>query len=163
MKKFVWIAFILLTIPALAVEKPEIKTADKNGDGKIDLWTYLKEGKTTRTARDTNGDGKSDRYSLFIKGRNLVLRETDVNFDGKIDQRALASWDGNKKIITGGVPPRSIPNPGYDNLWKEIDSDFDGKIDLAREKGKKGDAAGRIGKKMNTKSTLEIEGWEKNR
>jgi len=162
-KKFVWIALILLTLPAFAAEKPEIKTADKNGDGKIDLWTYLKEGRTIRTARDTNADGKPDRYSLFIKGRNLVLRETDVNFDGKIDQRALASWDGNKKIMAGGVPPRSIPNPGYDNLWKEVDNDFDGKIDVVREKGKKGDPAGRTGKKMNTKPTLEIKDWEKSR
>ena len=163
MKKLAWIALIFLTVPALAAEKPEIKTADKNGDGKVDQWTYLASGKTIRTARDTNGDGKPDRYSLFIKGRNLVLRETDANFDGKIDQRALASWDGNKKITAGGIPPRSIPNPGYDNLWKDVDNDFDGKIDQAREKGKKGDALGRVGKKINPKPTLEIEGWEKSR
>lgn len=150
-------------MPAHSAEKPDLRTEDKNGDGRIDFWAYRRDGKTYRTARDTNSDGKPDRFSLFVKGRNLVLRETDVNFDGKIDQRALAAWDGSKKIPVGGTPARSIPNPGYDNLWKEVDSDFDGKIDSVREKGKKGDPSGRIGKTMSVKPTFEIEGWEKNR
>lgn len=163
MKRFIFVALLLAAGPALAAEKPEVKTADRNGDGRIDQWTYLRDGKTYRTARDTNGDGKPDRFTLFIKGRNLVLRETDVNKDGYIDQRALASWDGNKKIMIGGVPPRSITSPGYDNLWSETDNDFDGKIDQAHEKGKKSDAAGRVGNKINGKPTLEISDWEKSR
>lgn len=165
MKTPLLVALLLFgaAFPVRAAERPDVKTEDKNGDGRVDLWAYLKDGKTFRTERDTNADGKPDRFSLFIKGRDLVLRETDANFDGKIDQRALASWDGNKKIPVGGVPARSIPNPGYDNIWKEVDSDFDGKLDTVREKGKKGDPTGRIGKKMRTEPTLEIDGWEKNR
>lgn len=165
MNAFFLITLFLFTVvpPAQAAEKPEARTEDKNGDGRIDHWAYLKDGKTFRNARDTNADGKPDRFSLFIKGRDLVLRETDANFDGKIDQRALASWNPNKKITAGGIPPRSIPNPGYDNLWKEVDNDFDGQIDLIHEKGKKGDPSGKIGTKMKTKPTLEIKDWENSR
>src|SRR3990167_5135682 len=117
LKAFIFAALLLFAAPALAAEKVEVKTSDKNGDGRIDQWAYLREGKTYRTARDSSGDGKPDRFSLFIKGRNLVLREADVNADGRIDQRALASWDANKKIPSGGAPHRWISYPSYVNLW----------------------------------------------
>lgn len=91
-------------------------------------------------ASDTNGDGKPDKFYTFLKGRMLVLREYDRNFDGKIDRRALAEWG------TIRYGPGQPPMPGYLNLWSEEDNDFDGKIDVYKERGNKNPPRDRIGK-----------------
>ncbi len=110
--------------------------------------------KPTSIAKDTNHDGKPDRFTLFLKGRNLILREVDTNFDGKIDQRSLMEWDPNKKITVMTNRVEQIPNPGYSVIWMEEDRNFDGKIDAYREKGKKEDpTSSKIGQPMNPRNS----------
>ncbi len=133
-------------------EKRISAESDRDFDGQADLWEIFdSNGVLKRSARDTNHDRKPDQYNQMLKGRELVLKEHDRNFDGLIDRRVLAQWDPNKKVMTGMIGNRMIyvPNPGYINLWVEEDNDFDGKIDNYREKGNADAAKAKIGKPMN--------------
>ena len=144
---FLLAAGLLIAIaPAGAAEHPA--TADKDGDGKPDVWyQYDKAGHLKRSASDSNHDGKPDQFKEMIKGRNVVLREYDRNFDGKIDRRAMTEWDPDKKLQTfvNGRMQRT-PMPGYVTLWSEEDNDYDGKIDVYRERGNKNPPKDKIGK-----------------
>ncbi len=119
--------------------------SDKNFDGKIESWdTYTPKGSLIRTGRDSNGDGKPDTFKQMLKGRTLVLKEIDRNFDGKIDRRQLDQW-GERKF-----GPGIAPVPGYIALWKEEDNDYDGKVDVYHERGNKSPSKARIGKPIDT-------------
>ena len=124
---------------------------DSDFDGKIDTWImYDAEGKTKTIAKDTNHDGRPDSFQKLLKGRELVLKEYDRNFDGRIDKRELRQWDANKKIaivMNGRVS--SIPNPGYKWVWKEEDNNYDGKIDVYQERGNKNPSTEKIGQEMD--------------
>ncbi len=120
----------------VAPEKIDTVETDTDHDGKIDMWHTYKDGKKIRTAKDSDGDGKTDRYTLYLKGRNLVLKEADTNFDGKIDRRLLMEWDPDKKMTLVTDRVQRIPTPGYIVIWKEEDNNFDGKIETYYEKGK---------------------------
>jgi hypothetical protein len=145
-KKFLVFSFALLFCwTAWAAPKP--KEIDKDGDGKTDIWEiYDAKGRLKNTARDTNKDGKPDQFIELIKGRQLIIKEQDRNFDGQIDRRALAEFKPDKKIpIYSGGKMTNIPNPGYVNLWVEEDNDFDGKIDVYKERGNKEPSKAKIG------------------
>ena len=111
-------------------------------DGKIDTWyLYGVTGALRQIIKDSNGDNKPDEFFALLKGRNVMLREYDKNYDGRIDKRQLVEWSPNRLNIPG-----QAPIPGYVPLWTEEDKDFDGKIDAYREKGNKEAAAAKIGK-----------------
>jgi hypothetical protein len=76
----------------------------------------------------------------------IVLREVDTNFDGKIDKRRLTEWTLLK--YGPGIPEI----PGYKNLWREEDTDFDGNVDIYTEKGQK-TPSDKIGKPMDPSLT----------
>lgn len=57
---------------------------DTNQDGRLDVWTYYKDGDMLSRASDKNNDGKVDLWEQRINGdRVLVAKDTD--FDGKGD------------------------------------------------------------------------------
>jgi len=118
---------------------------DKNFDGKIETWDYYgSNGALIRSAKDTNGDGKPDQFKHMVNGRDLILKEDDRNLDGRVDKRWLVQW-GERKLGPG------LPSiPGYITLWKEEDNDYDGKIDLYKEKGSKTPSRDRIGQSIDT-------------
>ena len=147
MKKILITAFLIgLTAHGWAAS-PKTEKLDKNNDGKTDTWLDRDEkGALKYSAKDTNGDGKPDVFTQYIKGRNLILREFDKNDDGKIDERALVQWDSNRRTpLYDGGRMTCIPTPGYTALWVEEDKDFDGKIDVYREKGNKNPPKDKIG------------------
>jgi len=85
--------------------------------------------------KDKNHDGKPDQFYTFVKGRELVIKEYDRNFDGKIDRRLFTRWDASKTIpLMIGDRFTHTPNPGYEILSKEEDNDFDGTIDVYFDK-----------------------------
>lgn len=138
MKRLSALVFLILLIAlnAMAEEKSE-----------PGVWKErTSKGVLIRTSRDTNADGKPDSHQLLLKGRILILREVDSNFDGKIDQRRLVEW------TTFRYGPSQPEIPGYRNLWREEDTDFDGIVDIYTERGQK-TRSERIGKPMNTALT----------
>jgi hypothetical protein len=92
-------------------DKGEIESeeADRNYDGKSDVWTtydkgqiskiafdtqfkgavdethYYKDGKLKRIERDRNGDGKVDTWEFYLADGALERMGVDLNYDGKVD------------------------------------------------------------------------------
>lgn len=159
-KRFVFsvFAFVLAAGLVSAAEKPKDgeQRLDRDNDGRKETLAVYKNGKRVRTAVDSNADGKEDQFSLFLQGRDLVLKEKDTNFDGKIDWRSLQQFNPNKKMtVMQGNRAQQLPLPGYDALWKQIDNNFDGKIDIFHVKGRK-DAELKTGGPIKLKPTLEV-------
>ncbi len=118
-------------------------------DGTIDTWyIYSINGTLRQIAKDTNKDGKPDQFVTMLKGRNLMLREYDRNFDGRIDKRQLVAWSAARLKIPG-----QGPIPGYVPLWTEFDDNYDGKIDKYTEKGNKNPSKEKIGQLIDGRPT----------
>ena len=118
---------------------------DLNFDGKVDSWDfYDSKGILSRTAKDRNGDGKPDQFNHMLKGRMTVLKESYRNFDGRIDRRQLDQWGMRK--FGPGIPAV----PGYITVWMEEDTDYDGKVDVYKEKGNRSPSKARIGQPIDT-------------
>ena len=62
---------------------------------------------------------------------------------------ALTAWKQDKKFtafVNGR--PQSTPMPGYVTLWSQEDNDYDGKIDVYKERGNKNPPKDKIGKSI---------------
>lgn len=60
-------------------------SADQNGDGRIDQWTYLDGQRPLRGEADTDGDGRVDRWEYFDGQARLVSVGTSSRGDGVED------------------------------------------------------------------------------
>jgi hypothetical protein len=99
-------ASVSLSRPARSV------TEDRNGDGRPDVWrTYDREGLLSEVAIDSNFDGRSDVHEYYDKG-TLVSRESDRNFDDRID--LVQQFDSTS----------------HDQIRSIEDVDYDGTADL---------------------------------
>ena len=58
--------------------------ADRNYDGRVDLWINFVDGRLAEEDVDTNGDGKPDVWKFYVNGQLQRIRR-DRNFDGKAD------------------------------------------------------------------------------
>ena len=58
--------------------------ADRNYDGRIDLWINFVDGRMAEEDVDTNNDGKPDVWKFYVNGQLQRIRR-DRNFDGKAD------------------------------------------------------------------------------
>ncbi|GAC1560143.1 MAG: hypothetical protein NVS3B10_18600 [Polyangiales bacterium] len=105
----------------------ESEEADRNYDGKSDVWISYEKGLITKIAFDTQFKGLADEFHYYRDGK-LKRIERDRNGDGKIDVWEFYLADG--KLERMGV-----------------DLDLNGKVDvwyrdeLARAEQKKADAA----------------------
>ncbi len=63
----------------------DIRTDDKNRDGRPDVWrVYDRQGQLATMAVDTNFDGRSDVHEYYERGA-LVRRESDRDFNDRVD------------------------------------------------------------------------------
>ena len=58
--------------------------ADRNYDGRIDLWINFVDGRMAEEDVDSNNDGKPDVWKFYVNGQLQRIRR-DRNFDGKAD------------------------------------------------------------------------------
>lgn len=65
---------------------------DTNKDGKPDIWKFYVNGQLQRVRRDRNGDGKPDVWEIYSKGR-LERVGMDENSDGHVDR-----WDRDEQM-----------------------------------------------------------------
>jgi len=82
---------------------------------------------------DTNEDGVMDQ-TVFYKGGKKIRRESDKNFDGKVDQWDYYDEEGiyrrTAKDTNGdGQPDRWRYTEGPGVMLREVDRNFDGKVD----------------------------------
>jgi len=90
----------------------DVRTADRNGDGRPDIWRHFDtRGQITEVDVDTNFDGKPDVAEYYERGV-LVRRESDRNFNGQVD--LVEEFDPATRAQTRSV----------------IDTDYDGTADL---------------------------------
>jgi hypothetical protein len=79
-----------VTLAALAVlgawpAAQDIRTEDRNGDGRPDVWRrYDRLGRLISVGTDNNFDGRADVEESYERGV-LVRRESDRNFDNRVD------------------------------------------------------------------------------
>ena len=57
-------------------------SADQNGDGQIDQWTYLEGNRPLRGEADADGDGRIDRWEYFDANAQLTRVGTSSLNDG---------------------------------------------------------------------------------
>jgi hypothetical protein len=65
---------------------------DTNKDGKPDVWKFYVNGQLQRIRRDRNNDGKPDEWEMYSKGR-LDRVGTDETYDGHVDR-----WDRDEQL-----------------------------------------------------------------
>jgi hypothetical protein len=138
-----------------------VEVRDINGDGVPDLWTYyspLNPSEIVRQEEATRWDGRVDNWSYFRDGK-LVRREVDTKGKGTAD---LVYYYDNDKIVkeerdengTGYVSFRAIyqngrrakieedtSGVGKTDHWIYYDTTKDGEIVLKEERDLNGDGA----------------------
>jgi hypothetical protein len=96
---------------SLCVGTGYVRTEDRNGDGRPDVWrVYDRDGRLREVGIDTNFDGRSDVREYYDRGA-LIRRESDRNFNDQVD--LVEDFDP----IT------------HDHTRSVIDLDFDGTAD----------------------------------
>ncbi len=65
---------------------------DTNGDGKPDVWKFYVDGQLQRIRRDRNGDGRPDVWEIYRSGK-LERMGVDDNFDSHVDR-----WDRDEQL-----------------------------------------------------------------
>ncbi len=115
LRKFVWLAWLGVCLgcsgPTRTIEGVPLgllKTEKAGGNREVDLY-------------DVNGDGRPEIFYVYEETatgdgstggstRRLVRKDTDLNFDGRVDVRA--HYDENAALVK-----------------EEKDTDFDGRVD----------------------------------
>ena len=65
---------------------------DSNSDGRPDVWKFYVDGQLQRIRRDRNFDGKPDIWEIYTRGR-LERVGLDDSFDGHVDR-----WDRDEQM-----------------------------------------------------------------
>jgi len=65
---------------------------DTNGDGRPDVWKFYVDGQLQRVRRDRNFDGKPDIWEIYTRGR-LERVGLDDSYDGHVDR-----WDRDEQM-----------------------------------------------------------------
>src|SRR5262245_63618162 len=58
------------------------------GDGRVDTWSYFKDGKLVRREVDTKGHGKPDTSFYYVNDQ-ISREERDENGEGRVTYRAV--------------------------------------------------------------------------
>jgi hypothetical protein len=114
----------------------EAEEADRNYDGKSDVWInyekgvvskqafdskfsgradefhYYKDGKLKRIERDRNADGKIDIWEYYVSGR-LERMGVDSDFDGRVNvwYRDEVARAAQKSLTAANAPPPTASAP----------------------------------------------------
>ena len=110
-------------------------SADQNGDGRIDQWTYLDGTRPIRGEADADGDGRIERWEYFDARSTLELVGTSSRNDGIEDTWAWAAPapDGELHVARSRQRDRRLDRHEYfrgGTLARvEEDTNHDGAID----------------------------------
>lgn len=109
-------------------------SADQNGDGLIDQWTYLEGNRPLRGEADADGDGRIDRWEYFDANAQLTRVGTSSLNDGVEDTWTyLGDVDGERRVAHSRRRDRQIDRQEFfrgDTLSRaEEDTNADGRTD----------------------------------
>jgi hypothetical protein len=110
-------------------------SADQNGDGRLDQWTYLDGNRPLRGEADLDADGRIDRWEYFDRQAALILVGTASRGDGVEDTwtRPSPNASGEVHVSTARLRDRLADRHEYfrgDRLVRaEEDTNGDGRID----------------------------------
>jgi hypothetical protein len=78
-----------------------VRAEDRNRDGHPDVWrSFDRHGRIARLSVDTNFDGRSD-VEEFYEGGALVRRQTDRDFNDRID--LIQRFDPDTRLLVQSV------------------------------------------------------------
>jgi hypothetical protein len=110
-------------------------SADQNGDGRLDQWTYLDGNRPLRGEADVDGDGRIDRWEYFNADAALVAVGTSSLSDGIEDTwtQVAPTAAGEAHVARSRQRDRQLDRHEYfkdDVLVRaEEDTNADGRID----------------------------------
>ena len=110
-------------------------SADQNGDGRFDQWTFLDGNRPLRGEADTDGDGRIDRWEYFDPGSVLVSIGTSSVNDGIEDTWTFAAEtaEGETRVVRSRKRDRQWDRVefvrGTELVRAEDDSNADGRPD----------------------------------
>lgn len=113
--------------------------ADRDRDGRADLWAVLRGERLESVEYDNDGDGRPEVWELFDRQNRLSERHYDMNRDGEPD---LWSIFGAGGLVVESRQDSS--GDGEPDIWSEFDAEGrlskaaydrtgDGEIDLTVE------------------------------
>ena len=109
---------------------------DRNGDGVIDVRTYMREGRPVRLESDGDGDGRIDRWEYYDGSGALLRVGSSTRLDGRED--AWVRQAGRERVVElstardNRVDRREFHRDGV-LVRTESDSDGDGRVDVWEE------------------------------
>lgn len=107
-------------------------SADQNGDGRIDQWTYLEGNRPLRGEADTDADGRIDRWEYFDERSTLVRVGSSSQGDGIEDTWSwVVAVNGETRMERSRHRDRQIDRREYFRgqvmVRAEEDSNADGR------------------------------------
>ncbi|MBW2413017.1 MAG: hypothetical protein JRG76_00785 [Deltaproteobacteria bacterium] len=109
--------------------------ADRDADGRSDVWSETAADGTRRETLDENGDGRVDRVNFYDAEHRLAKSEEDLDGDGRLETvskyeggeltRRTADQDGD------GRPDSWTHYEAGEMVRHEVDQDRDGLRDLS--------------------------------
>lgn len=109
-------------------------SADQNGDGSMDQWTYLEGNRPLRGEADADGDGRINRWEYLDANAQLTRVGTSSLNDGVEDTWTyLGDVDGERRVAHSRRRDRHIDRQEFfrgDALSRaEEDTNADGRTD----------------------------------
>lgn len=110
-------------------------SADLNGDGRIDQWTYLDGNRPLRGEADVDADGRIDRWEYFDSDGRLSMVGSSSRGDGVEDvwsspaATAAGESEVSRSVRRDRVRDRREYYQGTTLLRTEEDTNEDGMID----------------------------------
>jgi hypothetical protein len=128
------------------------------GDGRVDTWSYFKDGRLMRREVDTRGEGRADSI-FYYAGDKIVREERDENGQGRMNYRATFQ-DGRLAKVE-----KDTSGSGRTDLWVYYDTAKESEIVIKEEKDLNGDGVvdlwshydnGRLARRDVSAAGLEI-------
>lgn len=105
-----------------------------NGDGKVNTWSYFKDGKLARREVDSKGNGRADTV-YYYEDDKLIREERDEHGDGQPSYRAIYQNGRLARV------EKDLNRDGKMDLWIYYDTTKEGEAVLREEKDLNGDGA----------------------
>jgi hypothetical protein len=102
------------------------------GDGRVDTWSYFKDGKLLRREADTQGRGRPDAI-YFYEGDQIVREERDETGEGRITYRASYRNGRLDKL------EKETKGSGRTDVWLYYDTAQDREVVIKEERDLNGD------------------------